>query len=282
MKRGIAIAILGLIGLVLTLSYHVNRTRMSDADIRVAVDKLFYFSTIGFVHPKIGADHADLFACVASGKSLNAAQSQRYRKVYQAFLLSQQNTFAWLDAELTVFSDHEMGEPNNIGEKGIAGSHDHHDSSTFANFVDLVADAESLSSVAAARRAWLANGMYKDLLDFMVHMGPAVHSVGLVRDEPLPQAESEFAPFFAKYYGAMKQAQNATINSPEYFAAVDLALSAYSGLVSQVQDKIDGYNGPFLTTMSGRFLSLQTIAPRLKQVPVQDRPHNDMAEPCEA
>ncbi len=282
MRRAVSVIVLGVCAIVFCASFVVNRNPIPAQDIRVAVDKLFHFSTIGFVHPRMDGAHADLFACVAAGKRLNDAQSIRYRRAYQAFLLSQQKLFSRLDEDLQIRQDHQMQEPNNIGELGIAGKHDHHDSSAVANFVDLVGASDELRQSSAMHRAWLANGMYKDVLDFMVHMGPAVHSVGLIEDDPVPETDSPFGAPFKRYYQAMKRAQNAAINSSEYYGAIEDALTAYASLVGAVQEKVDTHNGMVLTALSGRFLSLQTIAPRLKHAPAFDSTLGNKGDICSA
>ncbi|KAG1648494.1 hypothetical protein GQR58_029785 [Nymphon striatum] len=83
-----------------------------------------------------------------------------------------------------------------------------------ANLADLDAALTVVeTSKNPLRRAYFANEAYKDLTDLMVHLAPAVHSVGLLAGEDIGTLSPQVKTPFVDYYNAMKLAQVADINS---------------------------------------------------------------------
>ena len=243
------------------LSFAANRTPYDAAQIAMLTDRLFEFGAVDFVHARYEGPHTALFACVAAGKTLTPAQSVIYRTAYQVVLLENQSLFARLDANLQLQRDAGMTQPNNADGKGIAGLHDHHDASAADNAREMGTHLTDLLEAGPLRRAWMANDIYKDLTDLMVHMAPATHSVGLLGHDAYERTGMD--PAFSAYYAAMKRAQAAPVNSDAYWQAIDEALVGYAGMVESVQQIIRTFNGPVLHAFSGQWLAVQTVAPRL-------------------
>lgn len=61
---------------------------------------------------------------------------------------------------------------------------DQHDLSALSNLVDMDAALAALEGAGPMRRLVLACGIYKNLVDLMVHLAPAVHAREVVRSEP--------------------------------------------------------------------------------------------------
>ena len=259
--------LLGALALVLMLigwSGWINRAPHDDAQIALLTDRLFTFGAIGFVHDAYDGPDAALFDCVANGHALTAEQSDQYRHAYQNFLLSRQSLFVRLDADLVLRKDFGKNAQNNVHETGIEGLHDQHDLSALNNLVDISQSLADLNTAWFPGRVQQANDIYKDLTDLMVHMAPAIHSIGLLRAEPIPEdIPPDLKSAFEHYYHGMKEAQKAVVNSTHYWAAVDTALASYARLVDAVQAEVRTTNGPLAHSFSGQWLSLQTIAPRL-------------------
>jgi len=271
------ISILGLVGAG-ALSFSQNRTPHTSAEIALLTDRLFEFGAVDFVHAKVGGEHAPLFDCVAKGLVLTPAQSRAYRTAYQAMLLDNQRLFTVLDANLELRQDAGLGQPNNTGGTGIAGLHDHHDASAANNAVEIAQQLDALKTSGHIKRIALANDIYKDLTDLMVHMAPAAHSVGLLemQEEGLGQSPTAYESF----YRAMKAAQDTAINSAGYWQAVDTALAAYAVLVLDVQAEVRATNGAMVHAVSGQWLSLQTVAPRLGTSSPSAKDRQGTKAPC--
>ncbi|WGW04482.1 hypothetical protein [Tropicibacter oceani] len=246
------------------LSWAANRQPLERDTIAMLTDRLMEFGAVDFVHDGYLGPEAALFACVTAGQTLNTEQSARYRIAYQGFLLDKQRLFSALDADLQLRQDQGMTLPNNVGGQGIAGLHDHHDASARANLEDIAQSLVRLETAAFTTRTLLANDIYKDLTDLMVHMAPAVHSVGLIPPDPMPQdLPDTLSGPFARFYAGMKAAQGMAVNSAGYWSALDDAQSGYADLIAAVQSRLRARNGSLLHMMSGNWLSLQTVAPVL-------------------
>lgn len=243
-------------------SYGNNHATHTNTEIKMLTDRLFEFGAVDFVHSAYEGTERALFECVSAGQVLGAEQSIRYRRAYQALLLDKQSLFAALDQNIELRRDAGMDRANNAEGKGIKGLHDHHDGSAANNIVNIADNLEALKTAWPLRRALLANDLYKDLTDLMVHLAPAVHSVGLVSLDPMPeQSPAQYKAF----YEAMKHAQMVPVNSDEYWGAIDTAQDAYANLLSDVQTQIRAQNGALMHAFSGRWLALQTVAPRLSE-----------------
>lgn len=265
MKTASKIAIALGLGLFFA-SYLANNTRLDADKIDMLTDRLFEFGAVDFVHNGYDGPENDLFDCVRNGAALDAQQSAQYRQSYQTYLQSRQGLFSRLDANLQLRHDYRMDMPNTVGSHGLSGHHDQHDLSALANLADLdAAIAVVETSKNPLRRGYFANEAYKDLTDLMVHLAPAVHSVGLLAGEDIGDVSPQTKAPFVAYYDAMKLAQVADINSADYWAAIDNALTAYQTLAQSVTDRIWAHNGALLHAVSGQWLSLQTVAPRLSQ-----------------
>lgn len=257
-------------------SYMANNSPHSHERVAALSAQLFEFGAVGFVHDanpypeKSGA--TQLFACVRSGRTLTPAQSIKYRRAYQTYLATRQTLFRRLDANLQIRIDSQLDTPNNIGKIGLPGRHDHHDLSMLDNLQNIADALKTIETIGPIARIITANDLYKDLTDLMVHMAPAVHSVGLFWSPPLPQnLPDDLAVEAAKFITAMKAAQHSDINSPAYWQNIDRALHAYGALVEGIQTRMRRINGPALHAISGQWLSVQTIAPLLSTAPLVRR-----------
>lgn len=247
---------------LLGASFVANRQPLPPDRIAMLTDRLLEFATVDFVHGGYDGPEKPLFDCVAAGAVLDAEQSRRYRLAYQEYLLSKQSLFRRLDSDLRLETDLGMARHNTVAGQGIGGTHDHHDGSMWANAADMERALTQLETSGPLRRAWLANGVYKDLLDLMVHMAPAVHSVGLHSDPATRHMRDDSSPI-GQFYTAMKAAQEAPINSPAYWQSLAQAEAAYIAQIKVVQSRIRTRNGAILHALSGNWLALQTVAPRL-------------------
>lgn len=239
---------------------------MPPARIATLTDRLFEFGATGFVHDRYSGPEAALFDCVLRGAALTPAQSVRYREAFTAYLLAQQELFVRLDADLHLATDFRASAPNNTGGTGLPGTHDQHDLSALANLTDMHRSLTALPRSGPVHRIRLANNIAKDLTDLMVHLAPAVHARAILSPEALPPGlPAEIAAPFSRFYAGIKAAQAAPINGPAYWAALDDALAGYAALASVVQDRTRAHQGPVSRAVSGRWMSLQTVAPRLTQ-----------------
>jgi len=251
---------------VFATSFVSNRAPLSAGTVAVFSDRLFEFSATEFVHSGYAKDDSrsgqTLFECVIEGRVLTHEQSTAYRTLVQGWLLEKQGLFERLDADIALRTDEGMNVANNVGGMGIPGTHDHHDASAAHNAHDIQSNLARLAEVGPLRRVHLANDIYKDVTDIMVHLAPAIHSVGLLKEDAVSAIDDEV---FVQLYRAMKQAQAANINSEQYWRAIDDAMIAYQSYVLKVQADVRAQNGAVLHALSGQWLSLQTIAPRLSE-----------------
>ncbi len=129
---------------------------------------------------------------------------------------------------------------------------------------ELDASLKALSTAGPLGRIRHANRAYKSLTDLMVHLAPAVHSVVLVNGPALSKtADPALAQGFEQFRGAMTKASFAPIGSPAYYQAIDQAQSAFAALVLMTQTRIIEALSPIEQRLAGRWLSLQSVSPRL-------------------
>jgi hypothetical protein len=215
---------------------------------------------------KIRQAHLELFGKVEAGRPLTVEESAEYRVLYQTILRENQSRLALFDGQLTVLSDLRMGAPNNVGSRGIQGSHDHHDASANANFAELqryLARLEQADGITGSpSRVLSAIGAYKDLTDIILHMAtaPQTKSVDHLPREPADELQAHYESMMVHF----KRAQFEPVNSPLYVTEVHLALGSYDALVARVQSRIFARLGPLERSLSGRWGSWHSFGPSLK------------------
>lgn len=240
----------------------------SPADVRRLADLLNEGAATDVPHHSLMTEeqrqtHAALLAKVESGRQLSAAESARYRALYQATLQQNQAKLALFDSNLTILTDVDMARPNNVGGRGIAHSHDHHDVSARSNFDDMMHSLDAITRAKGplgwATRISNANQAYKNLTDIVLHLGtaPQTVSVGYVPRGSVPdRMTADFETMLAAY----KAAQFSPVNSPAYVADVHRALGAYDNLVLAVQARVNRDLSPFERRLAGRWLAPQTLS----------------------
>ncbi len=220
-----------------------------------------------FLSEEQRARNADLLALVESGTALSPEQSRTYRELIQETLLHHQPRLVWLDSNLSVLRDVDMANPNNVGGKGIVGSHDHHDVSARRNFSDLTAALARLETAngptAPITRVFSANRAYKNLTDIILHLAVAAQSVSVEYRPPEQDIEpGSMAADFEAMLMAYKIAQFAPVNSPVYVEQIGRGMDAYDRLVLATQARINQRLSPLERRLAGRWLALHTIAPQ--------------------
>ena len=264
------IAVLVLAFVLACLPY--DPPKWTASEIRDRVDLLNEKAAIVTPHEDLGKKtrqaNLALFEKVERGQELTAQESAEYRVLYQSILKDKQWELAKLDHELTVLTNYEPEEKNNVGTLGIEGAHDHHDASSAANLAALKRDLEvldrsagamaSYARVRAAIRAW------KDLDDIILHMatGPQTKSVPREPEAPADELQAQYESMMLHF----KRAQFEPVNSPAYVTEVHQALDKYDALVALVQDRISARLGPFERSLSGRWGSWRSLAPSLRGV----------------
>jgi hypothetical protein len=275
--------LMALIALIIVGIITVTNPRPHDeADIASLSEQLFEFGAVRYVHG-LSSDYKDtnqaLFDRVLAGDVLDATESCTYRTAYWHLLQEHAKRFQFVDDDLHMAENYGLDLDNNCDAKGILGLHDMHDFSAQQNFDQLVGNLDLLQDGTGWLNAViLINEVNKNLVDLTVHFAPATHSIG-VRVPDL-----EFSGPFAKDYDAMqdgfKMAQFSAVNSPEYWNGIDAALMSYSAIVAQAQDVIFANSSALQRRLAGRWLSLQTVAPRLDEdTCVRPRP-NPIAPIC--
>lgn len=237
----------------------------TQPEIAIRAQALFRYGAVEVPHgllPK-GDPMAPLFAQVALGAALDSAQSAAYRARFQQVLFAYQPLFRALDDDLHLAQDAGMTMGNNIGTMGIAGRHDLHAASAKANFTELAQGLAALPHAGAVRKILLANQSYKDLTDLMVHLAPAVHSVDLTDNPALPDLDPALSRPFDTFRTALKRAEFAPVGSADYRNAIAEGVTAYAGLVGEVQRQITANLTPLEQKLAGRWLSLQSVSPQL-------------------
>jgi hypothetical protein len=216
---------------------------------------------------KIRFEHQCLFEKVEKGTELSEAETAEYRKLYQQIIFNNQFFFSSYDHQVTILQDVGPDADNNIGGKGIAGSHDHHDASAHAN-LDLLKsnlariDAAS-GSFAPLQRIFAAAKANKNLTDIMLHLGTAPQTVSVSYMPGNPQPGDALGQDYETVLREFKTAQFAPMNSPAYVNALHAALNAYDRMVLNVQDHVRTKLSPWERTLAGRWLSWQSLTPPL-------------------
>jgi hypothetical protein len=252
-----------------------NPRKWRADEIRVRVDLLNEKAAIDTPHHDLGknvrAENLALFEKVELGTPLTPEESAAYRVLYQSILKRKQHELALLDAQLTVLTNYMPDDQNNVGTRGIEGSHDHHDASSAANLAALRADLarlEGASGIGASyQRIRAALEAYKDLDDIILHMATAPQTKSVPR---APQASAdEMAGHYEQLMLHFKRAQFEPVNSPVYVAEVHEALNHYDALVLIVQERVHARLGPLERSAAGRWGSYRTLAPSLRGVTTQ-------------
>jgi hypothetical protein len=245
---------------------------LSAAEVAARVDLLNEKAAIVTPHFELGKKtrdaHLELFEKVERGEPLTADESASYRVFYQLILKDKQHELAELDRQLTVLTDYQPGEKNNVGTLGIEGSHDHHDASAGANLAELRGDLTRLENArgptASFTRVRAALAAYKDLDDILMHMAiaPQTKSVPRVPEAPVDELQAQFEPMMDHF----KRAQFELVTSPAYRLEVRLALDRYDALVLLVQDRVHAHLGPVERSLSGSWGSWRSLTPPTKGV----------------
>jgi hypothetical protein len=263
------------VGLLLAFAFlcmPFNPRKWTADEIGVRVDLLNEKAGIDTPHKTLGKktreENLALFQKVEQGQPLTADESATYRQLYQSILNHKQHELSLLDDELTMLTNYQPEEKNNVGTLGIEGAHDHHDASAGANLVALRRDLDRLERAggltASYTRVRAALSAYKDLDDIVLHMAtaPQTKSVPRVPEAPADELQAQFEPMMAHF----KRAQFEPVNSPAYVAEVHLALDNYQALVVLVQDRVYAQLGPLERSLCGRWGSWRSLAPPLRGV----------------
>ncbi len=262
---GWGVAVLVLVFVLLCLPF--NPPKLSATEIGARVDLLNEKAAIFTPHFDLGKPtreaHLALFKKVERGEQLTPDESAEYRVLYQLILQGKQRELSKLDAQLTVLTDYEPGEKNNVGTLGIEGSHDHHDASAGANLAELRGDLTRLGNAsgvtASFTRVRAAITAYKDLNDILLHMAiaPQTKSVARVPEAPADELQAQFEPMMQHF----KRAQFELVNSPAYLSEVRQALDRFDALVVLVQDRVYAKLGPVERSLSGQWGSWRSLTP---------------------
>lgn len=255
--------------LLVAAVFSTPATPYTPAEVSALVDKLNYNASVATPHFSLGselrAQHQSLFQKVEQGHALSVSESSRYRLLYQSILHNNQARLRLFDWHLTLLNDHALNKPNNIGEQGIKGRHDHHDWSATKNFNSLQTSLNRIKSATGVTgplvRISNASHAYKDLTDIILHMAtaPQTASVGY---EPM-QARNEFEKNFDQMMQHFKKAQFAPVNSELYIFHVRRALESYDALVLTAQSNIHRELSPWEARAAGRWLSWKSLGPRV-------------------
>ncbi|ROZ69370.1 hypothetical protein EEB15_22900 [Ramlibacter sp. WS9] len=191
------------------------------------------------------------------------AQSFEYRQAYQSILRDKQWYLSLFDRNLTVVHDHGMTDNNNVGGKGIAGDHDHHDFSARSNVEALRASLARIEDPAASglSKVFHAARAHKDLTDIILHLATAPQT----KSTPYQEGNDvdELGLQFAKVMRSYKAAQFNPVNSPDYARNLHAALAAYDDLVLHVQMRVTKHLSGWQRVVAGRWLGWQSFGPDL-------------------
>jgi type II secretory pathway component PulM len=280
---GWGVAVLVLVFVLLCLPF--NPPKLSAAEVGARVDLLNEKAAIVTPHLQLGKKTREanlaLFEKVERGEQLTAAESASYRVLYQLILKDKQGLFIKMDKQLTVLTDYEPGENNNVGTRGIEGSHDHHDASAGANLAALRSDLGQLEQASGITgsyaRVRYAISAYKDLDDILMHMAiaPQTKSVPRVPEAPADELQAQFEPMMEHF----KRAQFELVNSPAYLAEIRQALDRFTALVVLVQDRVHGQLGPVERSLSGQWGSWRSLTPPTRDVSAKRIPPATPAAP---
>lgn len=246
---------------------------LNDVELMRITDRLNEMSQTSVPHKRLMANdiyaaNAALLAKVESGAELTTEESHTYRGLIQSTLFQKQKILSLVDSSLTVLPDVGMDKMNNVDILGIAGRHDHHDTSASNNFSAMLDELGKVESAngpfAPLIRIKNANAAYKDLLDILPHLSVAVQSIDLPLAPPASWPDADLGGKFNAVLTAFKLAQFAPVNSPAYAAALHTGLDAYDALVLAVQARIVANTNNVERHIAGRFLAIQTLAPSLE------------------
>lgn len=240
---------------------------LTEAQVQVRVAALLRYGAFDIPHQLAGPDHPDaaLILRAAADQELSAAESRRYRRSIQAVLAKHQMRFAFLDNNIVFVINAGPGNPNNCGGLAIEGRHDLHAASALSNFVEMEDSLAKLKTAGPLGRIRHANRAYKNLTDIMVHLAPATQSVVLDMLPTLPAtASANRAAQFETFRRAMQTASFAPVGSAKGKAALATAVLAFTRLVLDVQGDVTAKLSPLEQRIAGRWLSLQSVSPRLQ------------------
>lgn len=96
-------------------------------------------------------------------------------------------------------------------------------------------------------------------------MAPAVQSIGVYAHDFALDGQGVLAQTYNDMQGHFKVAQFANINGSIYWENIDAALDDYANIVAATQGIVVANSSPLQRRIAGRWLSLQTVAPRLKK-----------------
>lgn len=210
------------------------------------------------------ADNAELIARVDRGEELSPEENVAYRKLGLQNLLENQGNLSILDRNFQAMTDVGMEMENNVGGKGIAGHHDHHDASARDNFREILVELEALKDQNFFMKIFKTTRIYKNTADLMIHMGPAPQSVSVPYQPPAADwPDAELGPLFETFLREMKAVQFAPVNSEAYVTPLHRALDAYGELVYIVQSRVAPELSWAECRLAGNWLSIQHVAPRL-------------------
>ncbi len=239
---------------------------MTKDEVAQKIAALLRYGAIDVPHNMAGPDHAQsaLMQRVADGGMLSVAESARYRIAIQGVLADRQRMFAFLDNNTIFASDAGPNDPNNCGGLGIGGRHDLHAASAASNFAEMEISLAAINTAGPLGRIRHANRAYKSLTDLMVHLAPAQASVMLNVQPDLPaDADMARAQIFDRFRSAMTDAGFAPIGSTAHKDALDRATSAFEDLALSVQSTVTDRLSPLEQRLAGRWLSIQSVSPRL-------------------
>ncbi|HEV2532965.1 hypothetical protein [Phenylobacterium sp.] len=262
---GVIVALLALVAAAATLTWRP----MTPGEVRRRTVRLNEMAGIDTPHrtlDKHGVRQANLalFQAVEAGRPLSAADSARYRILYQSILKDRQGFLHAFDHEMTVETDVGMARPNNVGSLGIGGGHDHHDDSAMANYRKLRAELAAIRAahgpLAPWRRTLAATAAHKNLSDIILHLATAPQTKSVPPAPLAPPVDAMDADYQGLFL-AYKRAQFARVNSPEYFAALRIALDRYSDLALRVEAQLQSELSPVERGLAGRWDGWQSLTP---------------------
>lgn len=268
--RRVGFAVSGLILLLLLtagvyFAAHYNPAPLGAAEITKEVDQLNDEASVQGPHFKFAdsdlrRQHLALFTKVERGEVVSDSDAIQYRLLFQHILDGQQSFFRRFDKELSVLTDVGMSDANNVGGKGIAGAHDHHDASARSNYADLRAQLDRIagtrSSAVSVYHGILA---YKDTRDILFHLAPAAHSKSVPYVPPTAPPRDTLDTLFETLLREYKLAQFEPINSPLFRQHVIVALDNYDALVQEVQRRVYAHQSPVQRTITGTFTGWQSL-----------------------
>lgn len=250
-----------------------DATPLTASQLKAITDRLNEMSQTSVPHHRLMASdiqssNAALLTKVESGVELTVGESETYRTLIQATLFHKQRILSLVDTSLTVLHDKGMDLTNNVAELGIAGDHDHHDTSATNNFGAMLTELNNVETAHGVFVSFIriknTNAAYKDLLDILPHLSVAVQSVDLPLAPPAAWADPDLGAKFNAVLAAFKQAQFSPVNSSAYALALHDGLNAYDILVLAVQARIVAKTNNIERHIAGRFMATQTLAPALE------------------